>query len=284
MTEPTRPQKQQLRTYFRLSHMPFSKYMWARHMFDSASQRELLHGLVLWTELRGLALVTGPSGVGKSITLRRYLGELDEARCRVVTFTQQRSTLAGFLRSLSRSLELPVRHYVSDLFDQVQKHLVAHEQERGAHPIVVLDDAEGLRVEVFDAIRRLTAYELDGQDRFSVLLSGTEELVRILQHPQLVPLRSRFGYAQQLRAFGLDDTRNYIRYHLERADADPTLFTDEAVRRIFQASHGRPRHINQLAIGAMIQAAVLGREQIDGDFLSRVIASHPLYPNTGAER
>ena len=46
-----------------------------------------------------------------------------------------------------------------------------------------LDDAEGLRVPVIDAIRRLTTYALDSEDRFSVLLSGTEQLLTKLLRP-----------------------------------------------------------------------------------------------------
>ena len=41
-------------------------------LFDSRSQRDLLHGLNLWSELRGMGLVTGPSGAGKSITAHRF--------------------------------------------------------------------------------------------------------------------------------------------------------------------------------------------------------------------
>jgi len=73
--------------------------------------------------------------------------------------------------------------------------------------------------------------------------------------------------------------RNYIRYHLERADVDPKTLTDDAVKRVFQASHGTPRLINQLCLQALIQAAVLGRIAIDGDFMASVIKAHPLFQN-----
>ena len=42
------------------------------------------------------------------------------------------------------------------------------------------------------------------------------------------------------------------------------------------ASQGRPRSINQLALQSLIQAAVEGRDQIDGDFMAGQIAAHPL--------
>jgi hypothetical protein len=54
--------------------------MWATKMFDSSAQREFIDGLHLWLETRGIALLFGPAGVGKSITLRRFKEELDDRR------------------------------------------------------------------------------------------------------------------------------------------------------------------------------------------------------------
>jgi len=176
-------------------------------------------------------------------------------------------------------------HHTSDLFDQAQAYLVSHQQDQGAHPILFIDDGEGLRVSVIDLIRRLTCSDLDADDRFSIVLSGTDDLLRTLAHADLEPLRNRLSYVETLRPFGLEDTRNYARFHLEQADAPPKLFSDHAVQRLFQAAQGRPRNINQLATQALIRAAVQGRDQIDGDFIKSVIAAHPLYQTvTGGAR
>ncbi len=153
----------------------------------------------------------------------------------------------------------------------------SYKQEHGAHPLVVIDDAEGIKVSVLDVLRRLTTSELDAEDHVSILLAGTEDVLRTLRHPDLEPLRSRICYAQALRPFALEDTRNYVRFHLQRAEVDPAVFTDDAVKRLFQPSHGKPRHINQLATNALIQAAIQGREKIDGRFMADQIAAHPLY-------
>ena len=221
MTPALQPTKKSMRAHYSFTKMPFSKGMWAREMFDSQSQRELLQGLHLWIELQGLALVIGPAGVGKSITLRRFVEELGTARYRVFSFTYLPTTVFGFLRSLARKLELPMRQHTSDLFDDVQKHLIGYEQELGPHPILLIDDGEGLSPPVIDTLRRLTCYDLDAEDRFSLLLSGTDELLRSLRHPGLDTLRSRIAYAHSLRPFGLEDTRNYVHFHLKRAEANP---------------------------------------------------------------
>ena len=283
MTTKHQKTKRRLQAHFGFSRMPFSKYTWATQMFDSQSQGELLAGLRMWTELKGVSLVTGQSGVGKSISLRRFAKELDDSRFRVLAFDQLPHTLTGFLRSLNRLLGLPMRQHTTDLFDGAQTHLASYQKEHGPHPVLLVDDAEGLAVPVLDMLRRLTSYELDAEDRFSLLIAGTEELLGALRNPGLASLRSRIGYAQSLHPFGLEDVRNYVRYHLERAEADPKLFSEDALKRLFQASQGIPRNINQLAMQALIETAVYGREKVDGRFMTRVIAAHPLYQTTGGE-
>jgi len=277
-------QRHRLRAHFGLPRIPFSKYMRAANMYDSKSQRELRFGLEMWIDVKGLALVTGPTGVGKSITLRRFAADLDDNRFAVFNVGSPTITVNGFLRLLCRRFGLPMRQHTADLFDAAQRFLVTHEKEHGTHPLLIIDDAEGLYPQVADTIRRLTTYDLDAKDRFSVIISGIESLLEVLELGILEPLRSRFAFAQSLRPFGLEDTGNYIRFHIERAEGPKDLFSDDAIRTIFQHSQGRPRAINQLAIGALIQAAVQGRDIIDNALMNDLISHNPLFNRQGAQR
>jgi len=275
------PKKRRLQAHFAFHRVPFKKAMAANEMFDSRSQRELLQGLHLWADLHGIALVTGPSGAGKSITLRRFTQELDDARFKVVHLTHVPATLHGFLRSINRVLGLPMRAHAADLFDQAHAELTAHGDDDAPHPLLVLDDAEGARPEILDTLRRLTAYALDADDRFSLLITGTDALLRTLKDPSLEPFVTRIGFACALKPFTLEDTRNYVAFHLARAGAPDRLLSDDAVRRLFQVSQGTPRRINQIALHALIQAAVQGLDSITGDFIQTLLQVHPLY-DTGA--
>ena len=277
MSEPNSTQRKRLRAHFGFTKTPFHKRMRAAQMDDSQSQRELVSGLDMWTEIGGVALCTGAAGVGKSISLRRFLHGLEPRRSHLVQFEYLPGTVNGFLRSMCRALGLRMHRSGADLFDAAREHLVSYEETHGPHPVLVVDDAEGLTVPVLDALRRLTAHDLDAELRFSILLAGTEEIATTLRLPALESLRSRVTYAHALRPFTIEDTRNYLRFHLERAEVDPAVLTDDAARKLFHASHGKPRNVNQLALHALIAAAVQGRDTIDGRFMQQQIAAHPLY-------
>lgn len=279
MNTPTipKPEQRRLRAHFGLSGLPFRKNVGAHQMFDSQAQRELLAGLRFWLEVQGLALVTGPSGAGKSITLRRFVRELPRDRYAVFRVGQIPSTPSGFLRSLCRHLGLKARLYRTDMFDDAQRCLGAWADQHGTHPVLVLDDAEGMTAPTLDLLRRLTAAELDAQTRFSVVLASTERLLNTLREPLLEPLVNRFTYVAALRPFSVEDTRNYVRFHLQHAGAHEQVFSDAAVQALFQASQGVPRAINQVALQALIHAAVHGVETVDGDRMKHVLHAHPLY-------
>lgn len=281
MTEVNTVQRKRRGAHFGFAKTPFHKAMRAAQMYDSQSQRELIAGLEMWTEVGGIALCTGPAGVGKSISLRRFLHGLDERRFHLVQFSYLPGTVAGFLRSLSRALGLRMRLHGADLFDAARDHLASYAETHGPHPIIVIDDAEGLSVSALDTIGRLTAHDLDGEQRFSVLLAGTEEVAEALRLPVLESLRSRISYAHALRAFTAEDTRNYLRFHLERAEVEAVLLSDDTCQQIFQASLGKPRQVNQLALHALIAAAARGRDDVDGRFMKKAIDAHPLYRKTG---
>jgi len=279
MSTPTIPHAQQrrLRAHFGFTGLPFRKNVKIGKMFDSQSQRELRHGLMLWLEVQGIGLVTGPSGVGKSISLRRFVADLPNDRYAVHHLGQIPTTPAGFCRALARRLDLRSRLHLADMFEDIRTALGTHQEDHGTHPVLILDDAEGMRPKTLDLVRRLTSHEMDGEDRVSILLAGTERLLTTLREPSLGPLRTRFGYAHQLRPFGVEDAKNYVQYHLRTCGGPLTVFTDGAIQEAFNASQGVPRQLTQLALQAMIDAVVQGVDDVDHRRMRRVLQSHPLY-------
>lgn len=273
-------QRIHLKSYFGFSKIPFTKYMWATKMFDASAQRELIDGLHLWLETRGIALLYGPAGVGKSITLRRFREELDDRRFDLFYLFNLRVTPTGFLRSLCRILGLPVLYHQADLFDSISALLGQYEQRNRKHPIILFDDGDGLSDRLLELLRLLANFAMDSEDRFSFILSGTQKLALRLKEPQNEALKQRIVFSHNLRGFTIDDTRNYVRFHLQRAEAPKELFTDNAIQMIFHLAKGLPRVINQIALQALIHAAISRVDTIDENFLKQHVLNNSLFDNT----
>jgi general secretion pathway protein A len=270
-------QRMRLKSYFGFSKIPFTKYMWANKMFDASAQRELIDSLHLWLETRGIAILYGPPGVGKSISLRRFKEELDDRRYDLYYLFNLRITTTGFLRSLCRILALPVLHHQADLFDAISTFLAQYEERNRKHPIIIFDDGDGLSDPLIELLRLLGNFEMDSEDRFSFILSGSQRLALKLKQPQNEAFRQRIVFAHSLRAFTIEDARNYIRFHLERAEGPKELFTEEAVQLIFHLAKGLPRVINQIALQAIIRAAIRKADNIDESFLKQQVLNGSLF-------
>lgn len=270
----TRPE---LCLHYQFKRIPFRKNVPANLMFDSDNQRVLREGLQLWTQLRGLGLVTGPSGVGKSISVRRFLEDLPSDTFAIHRFSQIPTTPTGFLRALNRRFQLAPRLHAQDMFDQLQCRLEGYQEAEKRHPLLILDDVEGMRAGTIDLIRRLVSTNLDEVDHISVLLIGTPLFLDALAEPRMIPLRNRFAFAHTLQHFGLRDTKRYIAFHLDYAGGDSGLFTEDAVRLIFTLSEGVARLINQLCIQALIHALVFADQVIDREVIQKVAKLHPFF-------
>lgn len=266
-----------LTSYFGFSKVPFTKYMWSKKMFDASSQRELIDGLHFWLETKGIALLCGPPGAGKSISLRRFKEELDDRRYDLFYLFNLRITPIGLLRSLCRTLALPVLYHQADLFDSISAFLDQYEQRTGKHPIIIFDDGDGLSDRLIELLRSLGNFAMDSEDRFSFILSGSQKLASRLKQPQNEAFRQRIVFAHNLRAFTIDDARNYVRFHLERSEGPKELFTEGTVQLIFHVAKGLPRVINQVALQAIIKAATRKVDKIDETFLKQHVLNASLF-------
>lgn len=272
-------QRMHLKSYFGFSKIPFTKHMWATKMFDASAQRELIDSLHLWLETRGIAILYGPPGVGKSISLRRFKAELDDRRYDLYYLFNLRITTTGFLRSLCRTLALPVLHHQADLFDAISTFLAQYEERNRKHPIIIFDDGDGLSDPLIELLRLLGNFVMDSEDRFSFILSGSQRLALKVKQPQNEAFRQRIVFSHSLRGFSIDDARNYIRFHMDRSEGPKELFTDEAIQLIFHMARGLPRLINQIALQAIIRAAVRRVDHIDESFLKQQVLQDSLFDN-----
>lgn len=266
-----------LTSYFGFSKVPFTKYMWSKKMFDASSQRELIDGLHFWLETKGIALLCGPPGAGKSISLRRFKEELDDRRYDLFYLFNLRITPIGLLRSLCRTLALPLLYHQADLFDSISAFLDQYEQRTGKHPIIIFDDGDGLSDRLIELLRSLGNFLMDSEDRFSFILSGSQKLASRLKQPQNEAFRQRIVFAHTLRAFTIEDARNYLRFHLERCEGPKELFTEGAVQLIFHVAKGLPRVINQVALQSIIRAAIRKVDKIDESFLKQHVLNGSLF-------
>jgi general secretion pathway protein A len=125
-------------------------------------------------------------------------------------------------------------------------------------PLLVIDEAHLLRLDVFKQLHTLAQIDYDSQALLPVVLSGQDLLIDKLVYHTSRPFSSRILGRSRLEALNRSHMEEYLNHHLGVAGVKEPLFAEEAITAIHQGSGGLLRRANHLAKGALLGAA---REQ-----------------------
>ncbi len=210
-------------------------------------------------EERGLALLSGPAGCGKTMIARMLLSELDGAGWQTATLDMPYAGSAELLALAAHRLGAPAGAD-SAVLDRLATHLTAL-RGRGRRAVMLVEDAHAMEpVPGFLALRSLLHLEAGGEPLLQVILAGQAELsARLRAVPALeqqVALRVRLG------PMALEETKRYILYRLKIAGCTRGIFTRQAGALVHELSGGIPRNVNRLCELALVTGYGLGEEKV----------------------
>jgi general secretion pathway protein A len=242
--------------HFGLLRFPFDKEIPAEDLFVSASMHELAVRLAHLVEMNGIGLLTGDSGSGKSCAARAMAGRLHTGLFKVLYVPLSTGNPMDLYKSIAWEMGLPVERSRAALYRQIKNEVTRLSSEARTRPILILDEAHGLRSDVLEEMRLLTNYAMDAQNRLCLLFCGQTELRRRINMAVHEALSQRIVVRYHLPALVRDEIAPYLIHLLRRAGTELPLFEPAAVEAIFQATQGLPRKINLLAHHTLIAAAL----------------------------
>jgi AAA domain-containing protein len=121
--------------------------------------------------------------------------------------------------------------------------------------VLIVDEAQGLRTEVLEAIRMLLNLEAGGERLVQIVLAGQPEFDTKINTPELRQLRQRIALRCRLGPLTLDETFLYVEHRLRIAGgASESVFEPEAIAALHYYARGTPRVINGLCEQALMKA------------------------------
>jgi type II secretory pathway predicted ATPase ExeA len=147
------------------------------------------------------------------------------------------------------------------------------EQHRaGNSPVLVIDEAQNLSIETLEAVRLLSNFETTNAKLMQILLVGQPELRDKLNVPELRQLKQRVGMRCHIGPLSPEETRLYIRHRLKLAGAsDAGIFTDSAIQKIAEYSHGTPRVVNIVCDHCLLSGYADSKRRIDAPMVKEAI-------------
>ena len=132
-------------------------------------------------------------------------------------------------------------------------------------PLLIIDEASLLRLDVFAELHTLCQFDVDSKPHLPVILAGQNNLIDLLQYRSSLPLASRIVAKSHLEGIDLEQMQLYLAHHLRITGVKVQLFSDPAITAIQQGSGGLLRKANHLARGALIAAANEKCQQVSAE-------------------
>ncbi|MBN2453091.1 MAG: AAA family ATPase [Candidatus Omnitrophica bacterium] len=245
------------REFFGLKEKPFSTTSDPNFLFLSRVHKDafahLLYGI---RERKGFLEITGEIGAGKTTLCRALLSQLDVTTKSSFIFNANLPDVQ-LLRAIVEDFGIEVKgHNKVSLLKQFNSFLI-EELSHGNNVVLIIDEAQNLKLSTLEEIRLLSNLETDKDKLFQIILVGQPELKKKLASPSLKQLRQRISVRFHITPLEKEEVGAYIQHRLAVAGSTgQIIFEPEAVEKIYSYSGGVPRIINTICDKSMLIAYV----------------------------
>ena len=241
--------------YFGFCKEPFASDLKVEELYPTPYLAATTERILYAIRLGAVSLVTGEVGAGKSTALRYATSKLHPSQYKVVSIIATTGSMVEMLRQICIGLDIAHSIISISKLMKMIRGVVIETAQRKQVPVLVIDEANLMRLEVFAEIHTLCQFEMDSKPLLPLVLAGQNNLLDKLMYHTSRPLASRVIGRSHLQGLKLNDMTGYLKHHLEIAGIHEQLFSDETVLAIHQGSGGLLRRANFLAKGALIAAA-----------------------------
>ena len=256
-----------------LLRVPFSPDEKSGGTFPAGSHREAATGLDTTAALRGVMVLTGSPGTGKSTLLKTWMRGLEPKRYLPLLITQSSLSATGVLEILLAKLGERPRFKRSTNLLALEKHLADIEP---VTLVLVLDDAQNYPSAALEELRMLLGLGGRARSAFALIPLGDDCLLGSLRLSIQRALFSRISAAHQLHPLPREDIASYLNWHIALAGLDREIFAPAAIDLLAEASEGNPRTLNLLAQAAWLACARAGASDIEPGHVHSALRQVPI--------
>jgi type II secretory pathway predicted ATPase ExeA len=269
--------------FYNLTGEPFAIAVDDHFYFNGEQHTRALVKLKHATEERkGLALLVGDLGTGKTTLARRLIEEMDDAvyeAALLAIIHPTTVTAQWILKKVATQLgvETPSEDR-NDLIAQLYNRLTEID-DAGKKAVILIDEAQMIHQrEILEELRGLLNMEPEGHKLITFVLFGSPDIDAHLATHR--PFQQNVAIRCRLHPFPPETTEEYIRFRLDVAGAKKTLFSKGAYDMIHRYSGGIPRIINTICDNALLEGALLRKQSIDEEIFRNVVSDLNLSDTT----
>jgi general secretion pathway protein A len=236
------------------SEDPFALNPDPKFLYPGPTHSEVLSTMVSGImDRRGIIVITGEAGVGKTILVYALLRDRSE-RIRTAFIFNPNLDLKSILENIFQDLGLPIQEKGGDLFSLLVgfRETLKESINRSETLAIVVDEAQSLAEEVLEGLFRLATPDSPDTNALQIVLVGHPDLEKKLNSERFNPYKGRITVKERIRPLSRQESRDYITYRLNLVGRNITeVFTAEGINMILRFANGNPRVINLLCSRAL---------------------------------
>jgi general secretion pathway protein A len=241
---------------FGLKKKPFSLTSDPSMLYFTDWHREALATLCYGVlERKGLILLLGHAGTGKTTLLARAVMGLPPSRVQFASIVNPTFTSAEFMETVLLGFGIrDVPASKPQRLARLEKHLLQTQAE-GKIAALIVDEAHKLSTDALEEVRLLGNLERRSEKLLQIVLAGQNELADTMNREDCVQLKQRVSMRVALRPLAAADVGRYIACRWARAGGRQRApFSQQAVELTARVSQGIPRLINVVCDNALMAA------------------------------
>ena len=267
--------------FYNLKEQPFSNSIDSKFYFSSSRHSDALLRLKYSVDsMKGLAVVVGDVGTGKTTLARRLLDDLDEEKYEAALLIVLHTSVTSDWLLKKIAIQMGVENVADtklEILSQLYKRLVEI-HESGLKAAILMDEVQMLKSkEIMEEFRGLLNMEVEGGNLLTLVMFGLPELEEILAWD--MPLKQRIAIKYKMSGFDEDLSREYIAHRLQVAGCHEEIFTQESIAAIHRYARGVPRLINTICDNAMLEGFFVKAKPIDKGIIESIAENLDLTPD-----
>lgn len=251
-------------SYYGLEDNLFNKEIGSDICFKSNDFNNVLNRLNYLKEIKGIGLITGSPGLGKTYTLRCFVDSLNKDLYKVIYISPTNLGKFEFFGNIAKQLNINVGAcYKDELFYNIQKEIKRLSKEQRVGVVILVDDAQNLNPKIIKDLKILFDFQMDSKDYTTIILCGHEDLRKELSKIDYEPIKQRIVINYKFQGLTREEVKDYIRTRLELSKQINSIFSNEALNGLYSASKGIIRRLNNLIVNCLMIGYQNKKEIID---------------------
>ena len=261
---------------------PFSTSPDPEFFFSSREHERALTNVLIELRLkRGLSVVLGDVGTGKTTLSRKLVQDLKEREdCLFhIMLDPSFENRTLFTQSLVKNFGIPMESAqptLTDLREALERFLFQKGVVEQKTIILIIDEAQKLDPVSMEVLRLLLNYETNQFKLLQLVLLGQTELLGSIQ--KIPNFMDRVSFKTRLVPLDYEEMTEMIFFRIEQAGyrARMDLFLEDGLKEIYQATQGYPRQTTMLCHKALKMMLMKNKPAVDRALVNQIVQEEAL--------